>query len=165
LDEAKRLPQSDRDRTLDEGIKDFGRRLCPVGPDGEIDDWSIYDESFRRLVAWAEETGRFYEGLQALKEGGREHDLTFDPATASWLKFTEPSMAGYVVSFEFGLPSLEPGLLLEYFDRLQLQNELFQDQVTFVGIGGQLAHPTIITRQADIPGEPADDSEIRPTSF
>ncbi len=157
LDEAKRLPQPDHDRPLYEVIEDFGRRLRPGGPDGQIDEWSIYDESFRRLVAWADETGRFYEGLQALKEGGREHDLTFDSATASWLKFTKPSQAGYVVSFEFGSPSLEPGLPLEYLERLQLQNELFGDQVTFVGIGGQRARPTIITRQADIPGDPADD--------
>ncbi len=160
MDEAKRLPQPDRDSPLDEVIEDFRRRLRPGGPDGEIDEWSVYDESFRRLVACADESGRFYEGLQALKEGGREHDLTFDPATASWLKFTKPSKAGYVVSFEFGLPSLEPGLPLEYLERLLLQNELFGDQVMFVGIGGQRAQPTIITRQADIPGDPADDLEI-----
>lgn len=99
MDEAERLPQPDRDRTLDEVIENFGRRLRPSGPDGEINEWSVYDESFRRLVAWAYENGRFYEGLQALKEGGREHDLTFDSATASWLKFTKSSQAGYVVSF------------------------------------------------------------------
>lgn len=160
MDEAKRLPQPDRDRPLDEVIEDFGRRLRPGGPDVEIDEWSVYDESFRRLVSWADENGRFYEGLQALKEGGREHDLTFDPVTASWLKFTKPSQAGYVVSFEFGSPSLEPGLPLEYLQRLYLQNELFRDQVTFVGIGGLRSQSTIITRQADIPGDPADDSEI-----
>lgn len=160
LDEAKQLPQPDRDRPLDEVIKDFGRRLRPGGSDGEIEEWSIYDESFRRLVAWADETGRFHEGLQALKEGGREHDLTFDTANASWLKFTKSSQAGYVVSFEFGSPTLEPGFPLEYLERLHLQNEIFSDQVTFVGIGGKRTQPTIITRQADIPGDPADDSEI-----
>lgn len=160
MDEAKRLPQPDSDRPLDEVIKDFGRRLRPSGPYGEIDEWSIYDENLRRLVAWSDENGRFYKGLQALKEGGREHDLTFDPDTASWLKFTKPSKAGYVVSFDFGSPSLEPGLPLEYLKRLRLQNELFQDQVTFVGIGGQRFQPTIITRQSDIPGDPANDAEI-----
>jgi len=95
-----------------------------------------------------------------LKEGGREHDLTYDSATASWLKFTKPSKAGYVVSFEFGSPTLEPGLPLEYLKRLRLQNEIFLDQVTFVGVGGHRNHSTIITRQPDIPGEPADPSEI-----
>ena len=36
FDEAKRLPQQDRDSPLDEVIKDFARRLRPGGPDGEI---------------------------------------------------------------------------------------------------------------------------------
>ena len=160
MDGTKQLPHPDRDRPLDEVICNFGRRLRPDGPDGEIDEWSIYDESFRRLVTWAEETSRFHQGLQALKEGGREHDLTYDPATASWLKFTKPSQAGYVVSFDFGPPTLEPGLPLEYLERLRLQNEVFLDQVTFVGVGGQRYQPTIITRQPHVLGEPADYSEI-----
>lgn len=160
MDETKRLPQPDRDRPLDEVIKDLERRLRPSGPDGEIDEWSLYDESFRRLVSWAQENGRYYEGLQALKEGGREHDLTFDPDTGSWLKFTKPSKAGYVVSFDLGSPALEPGLPLEYLERLELQNELFRDEVAFIGVGGRRNHPVIITRQPDIPGEPAGNTEI-----
>ncbi|MEO8616211.1 MAG: hypothetical protein ABI600_13785 [Luteolibacter sp.] len=160
MDEPNRLPLPDRDCPLHEVIRDFGRCLCPGGADGEIDEWSVYDESFRRFVAWAEESGRFYQGLQALIEGGREHDLIYDPTTATWLKFTKPSQAGYVVSFEFGSPALEPGLPLEYLERLRLQNQVFSDQVTFVGIGGHRNHPTIITRQPHILGEPADPSEI-----
>jgi hypothetical protein len=84
LNEQARLPLTDRDRSLDEVIADFARRVCPGGPYGEIDEWSVYDESFRRLVAWAGETDRFFEGLQPLKEGGREHDLTHDPVTGTW---------------------------------------------------------------------------------
>jgi hypothetical protein len=99
LNEKANLPRPDRDRPLDEVIEDFARRVCPGGPYGDIDEWSVYDESFRRLVAWAGETGRFFEGLQPLKEGGREHDLSHDPLTGTWLKFTKPSAAGYVVSF------------------------------------------------------------------
>lgn len=99
LDEENRLPLPHLDRPLNEVIEDFSRRLRPGGPDGEIDEWSIYDESFRRLVKWADETERFYEGLTRLKQGGREHDLTFDPLSSSWLKFSKPSQAGYVVSF------------------------------------------------------------------
>ena len=160
MDEQNRLPLPDRDCPLHEVIEDFGRSLRPSGADDEIDEWSVYDESFRRLVTWAEASGRFHEGLQALMEGGREHDLTYDPATATWLKFSKPCKAGYIVSFEFGAPALEPGLPLEYLERLLLQNQIFSDQVTFVGIGGHRHRPTIITRQPDIAGEPADPSEI-----
>lgn len=160
MDEQKRLPLPHRDRPLNEVVADFARCLRPSGSDGEIDEWSLYDESFRRLVKWAKETGRLYEELEGLKEGGREHDLTFDPLSSSWLKFTKPAKAGYIVSFDFGSPSLEPGLPLEYLERLVLQNELFGDEVTFVGVGGKKNNPTIITRQPDIPGNHAEPDEI-----
>ncbi len=60
LDEKNRLPQPDRDCSLHEVIKNFGASLRLNGPDDEIDVWSINDESFRRLVNWARESGRFY---------------------------------------------------------------------------------------------------------
>ena len=82
LDKQNPLPLPDRDRPLHGAIRDLGRSLSPSRADDEIDEWSIYDESFGRLVTWAEEGGRFHEGLQALMEGGREHDLTCDSATA-----------------------------------------------------------------------------------
>lgn len=112
LNETEPLPEPDRDRPLNEVRNDFGGRLRPSGQDGEIDEWSIYDEGFRRLVQWAEETGCFFEGLQPLKEGGREHDLTFIEESRTWLKFTKPkpAAAGYLVSFDVGMPSLEPDL-------------------------------------------------------
>ncbi len=160
MNEPARLPRPDRDRPLHEVIEDFGERVRPGGPYGEIDEWSIYDETFRRLVRWAEDRGCFFEGLQPLKEGGREHDLTFDPHTGTWLKFTKSSAAGYVVSFDSGKPALEPALPLEYLGRLVLQNEVFADQVSFVGIAGSRYSPRIVTRQPDIVGDDASREEI-----
>ena len=160
MNETSRLPLPDRDRPLNEAIKEFARRIHPGGPYGEIDEWSVYDESFRRLVIWAEEDERFFEGLQPLKEGGREHDLTYDPATGTWLKFTKAAAAGYVVSFDSGVPTLEPGLPLEYLERLAIQNEIFADRVTFVGIAAERHRARIVTRQPDIPGEAAEPAEI-----
>lgn len=160
LNEPTRLPQPDRDRPLGEAHHDLAGRIRPSGPDGEIDEWSIYDESLRRLVRWAEEAGCFFEGLQPLKEGGREHDLTFDDEGAFWLKFTKPAMAGYVVSFDSGAPALEPALALEYLERMILQNELFADSVSFVGVAGDRRQPRIVTRQPHIAGEAATREEI-----
>jgi hypothetical protein len=77
LNERPPLPQPDRDRPLHEVIEEFGERLRPGGSYGEIDEWSVYDESFRRLRAWAEENGCYQPHLSPLREGGREHDLTF----------------------------------------------------------------------------------------
>ena len=154
------LSRQNRDRSLSEVCNDLTGRLRPSGSDGEIDEWSIYDESLRRLVNWAEEAECFFEGLQPLKEGGREHDLTFIEDGAFWLKFTKPSAAGYVVSFDFDAPALEPALPLEYLERLTLQNELFADSIKFVGIAGTRLNPRILTRQPHIEGEGAAPEEI-----
>ena len=160
LNEQESLPQPDRDRPLGDACNDLAGRLRPSGPDGEINEWSIYDESLRRLVRWAEEAGCFFEGLQPLKEGGREHDLTFIEESRTWLKFTKPAAAGYVISFDFGVPALEPALPLEYLERLQLQNEIFADLVSFVGVAGERHRPRIVTRQPHIRGEDATPDEI-----
>lgn len=154
------LPYPTRDRSLTEVLQDYGERLRPGGPYGEIDEWSLYDESFRRLVAWAEESGCYFPELRPLKEGGREHDLTYLPTSGEWLKFTKPSAAGYVESFDSGMPALEPALTCDYFERLILQNEIFADTVSFVGVAGERHNPRIVTRQPDIPGDGADDAEI-----
>lgn len=68
MNEPDSIPQPDRDRSLIAARNDPTGRLCPSGPDGEIDEWSIYDESLRRLVKWTEDTGCFFEDLQPLKE-------------------------------------------------------------------------------------------------
>jgi hypothetical protein len=100
LNEQNRILKPDRDRSLVEACYEFAERVRPGGPYGEIDEWSIYDESLRRLVQWAEDSGCFFENLQSLKEGGREHDLTFVEEKACWPKFTKPVAAGCVVSFK-----------------------------------------------------------------
>jgi len=160
LNEPSKLPPTNRDRPLLEIIEEFGKCLRAGGSDDEIDEWSVYDENLRRLIGWAESEGCFHEGLQPLKEGGREHDLIHDPVSSSWLKFTKPAAFGYVVSFDSGVPALEPALPLEYLDRLELQNQVFADQVEFVGVGGTRSQPRIITRQPDVPGIEASADEI-----
>lgn len=160
MNESTLLPQPDRDRSLIEACNDLEGCLRPSGTDGEFDEWSIYDESLRRLVRWAEERECFFEGLQPQVEGGREHDLTFVEKDTFWLKFTKPCAAGYVVSFDSGNPALEPSLPLEYLERLILQNELFADSVTFVGVAGTRLQPRIVTRQPHIEGEGATSNEI-----
>lgn len=90
LNEQASLPFPDRDRTLVEAFHALAGCLCPSGPDGEIDEWSVYDESLQWLVRWAVQAGCFHENLQPLKAGGREHDLTFDEEGAFWPGFACP---------------------------------------------------------------------------
>lgn len=160
LNERSILLRPDCRRPLAKVLADYGERVCPGGPYGDIDDWSIYDESFRRLVTWAEESRCRFPDLEPLKTGGREHDLTFMPAFGEWLKFTKPSAAGYVVSFESGKPALENATPLEYLDRLTIQNEIFADTVSFLGVSGERFNPRMVTIQKDIPGVEASDEQI-----
>lgn len=160
LNDEKHLPPSNRDCSLPEVIHDLSGGVRPGGPDGEIDDWSLYEDSFRQIVEWSDAQGQFYENLQPVKEGGREHDLSHIEDGSEWLKFTKPSKAGYIVTFDSGSPSLAPALPAEYLARLQLQNELFADMIRFVGVGGTRREPRIITRQPHLEGESASSEAI-----
>ena len=45
-------------------------------------------------------------------------------------------------------------------ERLQLQNEIFADRVSFVGVAGERHRARIVTRQPHISGEDATPDEI-----
>jgi hypothetical protein len=154
------LPRADQDRSLESAIDDF-RRVSPTN--GEVDgdeDQADYADYFRSIEAEARRLGVFYDGLQPAIEGGREHDLIFDEATNTVLKFTKPAKAAYVVTFEFGSPRLVPGLPVQYLERQALHNELFADNIRFVGVGGDASLRRIITRQNRITGREARWDEI-----
>ena len=55
---------------------------------------------------------------------------------------------------------MEPALPLEYLERLQLQNEIFADEVSFVGVAGEKPRARVVTRQPHIRGEHATLDEI-----
>lgn len=93
-------------------------------------------------------------------KGGVEHDVIFDIATATVLKFTKPGRAAYAVNFDLGTPEMAPALPLEYLDRLLLQNGIFSDHIRFVGIGGDAGGRRIITRLDLVKGRPAGWEEI-----
>ena len=65
-----------------------------------------------------------------------------------------------MVSFEFGNPRLIPSLPVQYLERQALHNELFADDVRFVGVGGDVYARRIITRQNRITGREARWDEI-----
>lgn len=156
MDDPTSLPPPHGDRPLPHVIEDLRRGLRPAGGD-ESDDWFVYERAFQHLVAWARASGCFYDDLQPQRFGGREHDVTFDPSSQSWLKFTKPAAAGYLAVFDAarGRFELETGLPLPYLERLELQNILFQDTLCFVGVSGPAHRPRIITRQLDVDGAPA----------
>ncbi len=117
-------------------------------------------EQFQIIEAEARRVGFLFESLEPTVEGGREHDLIYDEATGTVLKFTKPSSAAYVVEFLEGKPRLSNGDPLEYLERLILHNEVFGDFTDFVGIGGVPNNRRIITRQERVKGREARWEEI-----
>ncbi|MCU0750332.1 MAG: hypothetical protein MUF13_12375 [Akkermansiaceae bacterium] len=154
------LPRPDQDRPLHSAIAEFRGRIPPDGASDGDEDPPDYAECFRALEEKARELGLLYEGLQPAVEGGREHDITYDAASGSCLKFTKPAKAAYVASFELGYPSLAPALPLEYLERQALHNEIFADDIRFVGVAGQPFHRRIVTRQTHICGKAASWEQI-----
>jgi hypothetical protein len=86
--------------------------------------------------------------------------VVFDYETSTILKFTKPGKAAYVVNFDLGTPRMVPAMPLEYMERLMLQNEIFRDNLRFVGIGGDDGARQIITRQNIVTGKPARWEDI-----
>lgn len=154
------LPRPDQDRPLESAIAEFGGGLPPNGAGDGDEDPPDYADCFRSLEEKARELGILYDGLQPAVEGGREHDITYDPRTGTCLKFTKPAKAAYVVSFDPGYPSLAPALPLEYLARQALHNEIFADTICFVGVAGERFHRRIVTRQRHIHGSAASWEQI-----
>lgn len=92
------LPQPDQDRPLQSAIAEFGGGFSPDGTGDGDKDPPDYAECFRRLEGKARELGVLYDGLQPSVEGGREHDITYDERSGTFLKFTKPAKAAYVVA-------------------------------------------------------------------
>lgn len=95
------------------------------------------------------------------RDGGREHDVRYEPDTGLWWKYTKPNMAGYTVSWTEGQPWLHNALPLEYLERMIWQNELFGDDVRLVGLWNLPAHDwSIITTQPHVEGRQATLEEL-----
>jgi len=75
--------------------------------------------------------------LYNFRRGGREHDVChiLHPAIGSrWIKATKPWYTGYTVELVGGRPLLLNATALPYLRRLQLQVDLFGDDLRFEGV-------------------------------
>jgi SPP1 gp7 family putative phage head morphogenesis protein len=117
------------------------------------------DREQRRLAEWAARQGKLGGNLPASEAAGGEHQVSFAPATGRYLKVNRPDRhQGYGIGLGSHLQGASPA---EYLDRLQLQNELFHDDIRLERVvprgSGGLA---IVTSQPRISGEPAAAQEI-----
>lgn len=128
-------------------------------------------EVFRRrqerdLVAWAEQSGRLIPPasyLPGLRPGGEEHRVATPGDLSRYWKATHPGRCGFTVvcgDETGGQPELTHALPLEYLERLQLQNRLFNDDIRLEGIASELGKLVVVTSQETIIGSAVTDAEM-----
>ncbi len=152
----RKLPEPAQDRPLAEARDVIRRILSTDGTiHGDEDDPDFVPRQLAGIADAAEREGFLFRDLIPDAKGGVEHDLTFDSATGTVLKFTKPDRSAYAVDFELGTPRMGRATPLDYLDRLALQNEIFADTLRFVGIASNTNGKRIVTRQNTVKGRPA----------
>lgn len=157
----RKLPEPAQDRPLAEARDVIRRILSADGTiHGDEDDPYFVPRQLAGIADAASREGFLFRDLIPDAQGGVEHDVTFDAATATVLKFTKPDRAAYAVDFELGKPRMGRASPLDYLDRLAMQNEIFADTLRFVGIASNTDGKRIITRQNTVKGRSARWEEI-----
>lgn len=111
------------------------RGLRPDGSYDGVDEGEIAEHQWRLLEGWAEKRGLILPPIVApAREGGREHDVSFDPEHRRWLKFTKPNCAGYAVEVIGPAVEMMNATPLKYLERWRIGNKLFGDDAHFVGL-------------------------------
>ena len=98
-----------------------------------------------------------------LREGGEEHRISTPGDRSRYWKATHPGRCGFTVvcGDETGnLPELTYALPSEYFERLRLQNELFNDAIRLEGVAQDGERLCIVTSQPAILGSAVTDEEM-----
>lgn len=89
---------------------------------------------------------------------GNEHQVWFDEASASFYKATWPDFFGLLVMQR--PHEDDQASPIDYLERWQLHNELFGDDIVFVGVLEIEGEMRLIIRQPAIAGEPASLEQI-----
>lgn len=122
-----------------------------------------YHEEFGIFRCYAEASGLFLaEAPSDLSrppdDEGNEHQVWYRPLTKDVLKATWPDFFGMLVIHR---PDEEPKASpIAYLERWQLHNELFGDEVVFLGALQTADGIRLLIRQPAISGIPATESEI-----
>lgn len=125
---------------------------------------TYYHEELGIFRAYAEESGlSLAEAPDELSrppdDEGNEHQVWFHAETGTYLKGTWPDFFGMLVIHR---PHEESKASpIDYLERWHLHNEVFGDQVTFLGPLQTDSGLRLFIRQPAIAGVPASDEQIR----
>lgn len=122
-----------------------------------------YLEEVRIFKSYIEERSLFlFEPQPELSrppdDEGNEHQVWFSPDSASFLKVTWPDFFGMLVLFRSDEDDLASQIA--YLERWHLHNELFGDDVTFLGVLEKRGSLRLVIRQPAISGEPTTLEQI-----
>jgi hypothetical protein len=124
---------------------------------------TYFHEELGIFRQYAEESGLFLQAspaelIRTPDEEGNEHQVWFDEASQSYIKATWPDFFGLLVIHR---PHEErKASPIAYLERWLLHNELFGDQVTFLGALQSETGLRLLIRQPAIAGTPATEAQI-----
>jgi hypothetical protein len=125
---------------------------------------TYYHEELTIFRHYAEDRGLFLtsappELSETPNDEGNEHQVWYLPAEEVFLKATWPDFFGLLVVHR---PSEEnKASPIDYLERWHLHNEIFGDQVVFLGALPSDTGLRLLISQPAIAGTPATDEEIR----
>lgn len=125
---------------------------------------TYYHEELGIFRSYAEESGIFLAEVpedlnRPPDDEGNEHQVWFQPDSETYLKATWPNFFGLLVVHR---PHEEQKASpIAYLERWQLHNEIFGDQVVFLGALECSYGLRLLIRQPAIAGTPATEEQIR----
>jgi hypothetical protein len=155
-DDNQQTPMADSRRPL-ESSAHFTRGGGAPAPDHDADNAnrsSRVEAEQRRLIQWAQENGKLGSSRRLLPEftRGGEHGVFFQKRTKRYLKATLPDrQRGYGIALGSYSHGATPS---EYLDRLDLQNQIFHDDIRLERIVVKNGKPIVVTSQPAIKGDP-----------
>ena len=125
---------------------------------------TYYHEELEVFRAYAEENNLFLESKPAElnhppDDEGNEHQVWFDAKSSTYLKATWPDFYGVLVIHRNNEETKASPIA--YLERWQLHNELFGDEVTFLGVLETEGAMRLLIRQPAVTGKPATLKQIK----
>ena len=157
-------PEGDSEGALDSAANHLRSSPRPARTSPARDRTILSGRQERDLVAWAREGGRLIEPsfyLPRLEDAGEEHRVWLDEASQRYFKATHAGRFGFcVIALDDGMAELTGATPFEYLERLQLQNQLFTDDIRLVGVALERGQAVIVTSQEAIRGTEVKAEEI-----
>jgi len=154
-DDKRKEAMADARRTL-ESAANFTRGGSAPAPDHDATHASRasrIEAEQRRLIQWAKENGKLSSSrrLPPPFARGGEHEVYFQKRTQRYLKATLlERQKGYGIALGSNDRGATPS---EYLDRLDLQNQVFNDDIRLERIVVKNGKPIILTSQPAIKGD------------